>query len=159
VSAPVGMTINATTGLIAWTPTAGSPGQANVILQVYNPRGGHATQQFTVAVSGVNQAPAFDPLAVQFQGKEGQELTVVVHAQDPENDPLVYWADNLPPGAFFDTADHALTWLPGALTAGTYTNVRFYASDGLHQVSTSTTILIAPTPQQPNLLRPADRTV
>ena len=33
--------------------------------------------------------------------QEGQPLGITVNATDPENDPLVYWADNLPAGAVF----------------------------------------------------------
>src|SRR5207237_881725 len=44
-------------------------------------------------------------------------------------------------------------------SAGSYENVRFVASDGLHQVSVFTTILIAKGHQAPTLVRPADLTV
>ncbi len=101
-SGPAGMTINATTGLISWTPTPGSPAQANVVVVAYNVRGGHATQTFTIAVSGVNQPPVFDTLGRPVPGQEGQALQVPVHATDPEGDPLIYWANNLPAGAVFD---------------------------------------------------------
>src|SRR5262249_45731965 len=77
---------------------------------------------------------------------------------DAEGDSLTYWADNLPPGAVFDPSRHTLTWTPGSQAAGTYEGVRFSVSDGLHTVSQSTTLLIAPTNQAPALVKPADRT-
>src|SRR5262249_52561191 len=158
-SGPAGMSIDPVSGLLAWTPTAASPAQASVIVEAYNVRGGHAAQRFTIAVSGVNQPPVFDALAAQFSGQEGQPLEIAVHATDPEGDPLVYWADNLPAGAVFDTQTQTLTWVPDARQAGTYPNVQFFVSDGLHSVRVVTTLLIAPTNFQPTLVPPPDRTV
>src|SRR5262249_44960206 len=119
----------------------------------------HTTQQYSITVSGVNLPPVFDALPQSFQGQEGQSLTVSIHAADAENDPLVYWADNLPPGAVFDGSSQTLTWLPGPKQAGTYPNVVFFASDGLNQVNESTTLVIAPTVLPPTLVRPTDRTI
>jgi len=74
------MTVDSDSGLVSWTPAAGSPSQATVIVQVSNARGGHALQQFSIATSGVNAPPVFDALAAQFQGQENQVLQIPVHA-------------------------------------------------------------------------------
>jgi YD repeat-containing protein len=158
-SGPAGMTIDAHTGLVTWTPTIASPAQAAVVLEVFNSRGADAQQQFTVAVAGVNGAPVFDPLEATIHGQEGQPLWITVNATDPQNERLVYWADNLPAGAVFDPAEQTLTWTPGANQAGTYLDVRFVVSDGVSQVTESTTLLIAAANQPPTLARPVDRTV
>ncbi|MGE3817844.1 MAG: putative Ig domain-containing protein, partial [Isosphaeraceae bacterium] len=155
---PQGMAVNEQTGLVRWSPTASSPAQAPVVLQVYDARGGHATQEFTVAVAGVNREPVVDPIPGQVRGEEGQPLTVLVRANDPDGDRLAFWADHLPPGAVFDPERRTLSWTPDARAAGTYEGVRFVVSDGLHQVTRVTTLLIAPTDQAPLLSRPADRT-
>ncbi|HEX4609016.1 MAG TPA: putative Ig domain-containing protein, partial [Urbifossiella sp.] len=158
VRGPAGMTVDAATGLVRWTPTAASAAPAVVSLQVYDAAGVPATQTFTVQVAGANQPPAFSAPATQVTGSEGVPLHVPVLATDPENDPLVYWAENLPPGAAFDPATRSLDWTPGAQAAGTYPNVRFVVSDGLHQVSRTVTVVIAPTPQPPTFLPPAEVT-
>ncbi|MGA2035933.1 MAG: putative Ig domain-containing protein, partial [Thermoguttaceae bacterium] len=158
-SGPAGMTVDAQTGLVSWMPAFASPGQALVVLEVFNSRGAHAQQQFTVAVAGVNGVPVFDPLAAAVSGQEGQQLQITVNATDPQNDPLVYWADNLPAGAVFEPTQQTLTWTPGSGQAGTYANVSFVVSDGVSQATESTTLLIAPTNQPPTLIRPVDRTV
>ena len=85
-------------------------------------------------------------------------MTVAVHANDPEGDRLVYWADGLPGGAIFDPDRQTLTWTPDFHAAGTYT-ITFTVSDGLHQVSGRTTLLIARGNAPPTLVRPADVTV
>ena len=155
---PAGMTVDPASGLLTWTPTFSSPAQVQVVLQVYDSAGSPATQAFTIQVQGVDQIPAFTGLAAQVTGQEGQLLTIPVQATDPESDVLTYWADNLPPGAVFDPAQQALTWTPAYGAAGTYPDVSFTVSDGVHQVSQDVTIIIAPNPQPPTLLKPVDVT-
>ena len=156
--APAGMTVDPASGLVTWTPTSTSPTQAQVVLQVYDSAGTPATQAFTIKVQGVDTAPVFIGLPGQVQGLAGQALSVPVQATDPQNVPLVFWADNLPPGATFDAGTHEMEWTPAFSAAGTYPNVVFTVSDGLYQVSQDVTIVIAPNPQPPTLARPADVT-
>src|SRR5262249_28760860 len=66
---PDGLTVDAATGLVSWTPTAGSPATASVALQVYNLRGGHISQEFTITVAGVNRPPVFAMLDAQVSGR------------------------------------------------------------------------------------------
>ena len=153
-SGPAGMSVDPTTGLLAWTPSANSPAQVQVALQVYDSAGAPATQVFTIAVSGVNPPPTFAGLPSQVDGKEGVLLTIPVDAIDPENKPLTYWAANLPPGAAFDPANQALEWKPGYGAAGTYQDVVFTASDGALAVSQDVTIVIAPNPPPPRCWSP-----
>jgi RHS repeat-associated protein len=155
---PAGMTVDPATGQVTWTPTAASPAEAAVSLQVYDSAGTAATQSFTVAVQGVNLPPAFSGLPAQVNGLEGQPITLSVQATDPEDDPLTYWADNLPPGAVFDPATQSLNWTPSYGAAGTYPNATFTISDSLHQVSQAVTFVIAPNPQPPIVLPPAEVT-
>ncbi|NJL63996.1 MAG: hypothetical protein HC903_21895 [Methylacidiphilales bacterium] len=54
--APTGMQVDAS-GLISWTPVAGSANQENVVLYTYDLRGGYTTQSFAIAVLGANNKP------------------------------------------------------------------------------------------------------
>src|SRR5262249_29465223 len=54
---PSRMTVDPDTGLIQWTPEATSPAQAAVVVEVFDARGGHATQSFAIAVAGVHPSP------------------------------------------------------------------------------------------------------
>ena len=54
---PSGMTLSTSTGLIQWTPTNNQVGNINVKVQVQDPSGLSATQQFTISVTAVNDAP------------------------------------------------------------------------------------------------------
>src|SRR5262249_17642682 len=155
---PSGMTVDPATGLLTWTPTLASPGQALVVLQAYNALGAHSTQAFAVQVAGINQAPTFDLLPDKVEGMEGQALSIAIHASDAEGDPLVYWADGVPGGAAFDADRQVMHWTPDFQSAGTFT-IRFTASAGLHRTIGETTLLVAPGNQAPTLVRPVDRTV
>jgi hypothetical protein len=158
-SAPDGMTLDAASGLVNWSPTADSPAEASVVLQVYDSRGGHATQEFTIQVDGGNRPPVINPLPEEILGREGTPLEIGVAAFDADVQPLIYWVQNIPPGAVFDTVRQTLRWTPTFDAAGTYLDVQFFVSDGVSQSQTSTTILIEPSNQAPHLVRPTDRTV
>src|SRR5262249_4532117 len=137
-SGPKGMVVDAATGLVSWSPMASSPASAPVILQVYDARGGRATQEFTLAGAGGNRAPAFGAGPAQVEGQEGQPLEIAVPATDADGDPLTYRVEGLPPGATFDPTEGLLSWTPGSQSAGTY-EVRFVVGDGLNQVGRSVT--------------------
>lgn len=156
---PQGMTLNATTGVINWTPTATSAVETPVTLRVYDSRGGYGTQSFKIKVEGGNHKPILQPLPTQIEGQEGESLQIGIAAIDEDNNPLIFWADNLPGGAVFDGTKGLLTWTPDYEAAGTYENVTFFVSDGLETVSQSTQIRIAPINQAPTLIRPSDRIV
>ena len=156
---PAGMTVDAATGLVSWLPTGDSPADAAVILDVYDTRGGRASQDFTVAVAGGNHSPQFAPVASTIYGAEGTQLSIVATATDDDGDPLFYWAENLPPFATLNSATGVLSWMPGYESAGTYNGVTIIASDGASQTSIGFNLLIAPTDRPPILTPPAARTL
>ncbi len=55
--APAGMSINASSGLIAWTPESAQVGSQSVTARATDPGGLFATQFFTIAVTGLNASP------------------------------------------------------------------------------------------------------
>ncbi|MBN3907848.1 MAG: hypothetical protein HWQ35_15185 [Nostoc sp. NMS1] len=173
--APQGMSVNQNTGLITWSPTQQSSVSTDVTLQVYDLRGAHTTQSFTLNVVGGNHKPVFNTPVVSggtissptpsltppllLKGAEGKALQIKVQATDLDHNKLTYWADNLPNGAIFDSATGILTWTPSYEAADTYENVQFTVSDGIEKVVQTATILIAPTNQAPTLIRPANTIV
>ena len=130
-----------------------------MIIEVYNSRGAHGVSSSRLTSAASTRPPVFAPVATTIDGQEGQELQVAVSATDAAGNALIYWADNLPPGAVFDPSQQTLTWTPQPGQAGTYTNVTFLVSDGITEASESTTLLIAQTDQPPTLIRPVDRTI
>ncbi|MHB8956711.1 MAG: putative Ig domain-containing protein [Pirellulaceae bacterium] len=156
---PAGMTVDPVTGLVEWTPTAMASAQTAVVLNAYDSRGGRSAQRFVVDVAGGNRKPVLAPLPETIEVSEGDPLELVLTVDDPDDDLLLLGADNLPPGARFDAARRVLTWIPDNDAAGTYPDVRFSVTDGLHTVQASFTILVLPADQGPSLLTPSPRTV
>lgn len=181
--APEGMSVDQNSGLITWSPTQQSPVSTDVTLQVYDLRGAHTTQSFSLNVVGGNHKPVFNTPVVSggiivssssgtvsggssanvtpitVKGAEGKSLQIKLSTTDSDRNHLTYWADNLPNSAIFDSATGILTWTPGYEAAGTYENVQFTVSDGIEKVVQTATILIAPTNQAPTLIRPANTIV
>ena len=157
--APQGMTVDPATGVITWATSAQSPADAAVTLYAFDSRGAWTKQQWTVHDAGGNAPPVFGPLPTTLQITEGQAWQVPVTATDADGDPLVYWADNLPPFATFDPATHTFAWTPALGEAGTYHGVTIYVSDGTTTVSQTFDVLVARANHPPTLALPPDRTV
>ncbi len=157
--APAGMTVNASTGVITWATTAQSPAVAPVTLYAFDTRGAWTKQQWTVQVAGGNEPPVLGTLPTTLQITEGQSWQVPVTATDGDGDKLIYWADNLPPGATFSPPTHTFAWTPPIGSAGTYPGVTIYVSDGISTVSQTFTVAVAPADHPPTLTLPPDRTV
>jgi hypothetical protein len=159
-TAPTGMTIDPTTGLINWLPTATSNADTNISIRVYDTQGTYSEQSYRINVSGGNNVPIIAGLPTLINGAEGQKLTLKITASDLDaTQTLQYWADNLPGGATFNPITHTLNWTPNDGSAGTYNNIEFYVSDGIETVKQTVNIVIAATNQAPYLERPTDRTV
>ena len=84
-------------------------------------------QEITITVGDANSPPVLDPIGNQAVD-EGDLLTFVVTARDPDNDPLVFSAENLPAGAVFDAQTQAFSWQTGFEDAGNY-SVTIVVSD------------------------------
>src|SRR5207249_1876138 len=65
-SAPTGMTINATTGLVQWTPTASQLGTQSVTIKVTDAGGLYATEPYSILVQQAvgNHPPIFVTMPV-----------------------------------------------------------------------------------------------
>jgi hypothetical protein len=75
-----------------------------------------------------NRPPELAPIGDK-TASEGQLLTFVVSATDPDGNVLTYSAGNLPTGATFDPATGIFSWTPGYDQAGNYQNVLFIVTD------------------------------
>ncbi|WNO11572.1 putative Ig domain-containing protein [Teredinibacter sp. KSP-S5-2] len=116
--APTGMTVDATTGVINWTPINAQVGQQTVILRVTDNQGAFAEQVFTVTVSNVNQAPVISSSPVT-SATELQAYSYQVIAVDPDlGDSLSYRLSTAPQGMTIN-AQGAISWTPTVGQAGT----------------------------------------
>jgi hypothetical protein len=103
-----------------------------------------------------NSPPSLNPIGDK-SVSEGQLLSFIISATDPDGNTLAYSAANLPPEATFTPATRTFAWTPGAGQAGTYRNVSFQVSDGT--LTDSETITITAANQPPVLNAIGNRSV
>jgi len=126
---PPGMTINSSSGLINWTPTAA--GDYNVMVKVSD-NGSPVksiTQSFTIQVGQpgpANQPPIITSTAIT-TATVGQAYSYDVEATDPDGDTLNYFLVAPPAGMTIDFLNGLITWTPTA--SGNY-NVTVNVLDG-----------------------------
>lgn len=110
--APVGMGINPSTGLIAWTPNTAQVGNQNVIVKVQDNGGLSDSQTFTILVSATNRTPTIISTAIA-TATEGQLYAYAVHATDPDiGDVLSYALTESPSGMGIDGVNGLIQWMP-----------------------------------------------
>lgn len=110
VEAPAGMLIDSASGVIDWIPAEGQQGEHQVSILVEDPRGGSATQGFTLTVIRPNHNPAILSVPVT-AARATRDYGYPVVAEDEDGDPLRYALVAAPPGMTID-ADGLLSWLP-----------------------------------------------
>ncbi len=148
-TAPVGMTIDAVTGLIDWTPTTTQVGDNPVQVDVNDGRGGLTSQTFTIVVDVFvppNQSPTISTAAV-LVATEGEAYVYDVDASDPDGDVLTYSLVTAPTGMTIDSATGLINWAPENSQVGDNA-VTVQVDDGNGGIaSQSFTIAVASAPQ------------
>ncbi len=124
---PAGASVNSSTGAFSWTPAFNQSGSYSVTFTVSDGSASDA-ETMSITVTNVNQPPVLDPIGAQSLA-EGDSYNLIIHASDPDNNPLTYSASNLPAGAVFIPSTRSFSWIPGNDQAGTY-QVLFSTSDG-----------------------------
>ena len=116
-AAPAGMTIDASTGVLAWTPDAAAADSVAVTARVSDGHGGSATQSFTLAVVHANRAPTITSTPPN-RVAERDTLNYFVTATDPDGDTLSYALKPRSSGAAIDASTGRLSWLAPSALAG-----------------------------------------
>ncbi|MGH8493285.1 MAG: beta strand repeat-containing protein [Moraxellaceae bacterium] len=126
-NAPAGMSVSST-GLVSWTPANGVSSSGTVTLRVAD--GGEngaaaATQNFTVTVTAINDAPALAAIAAQFATEDTlfQYQGVPTDVDDANNGTALTWSLQNAPAGMSVSSTGLVTWTPpnGVLTSGTVT--------------------------------------
>lgn len=90
-TAPAGMTINATTGLISWTPTSAQTGPQSVVVRVANGATAlTATQSYSVTVTAPQPAEVINVSLAQYRTLT-RELRVTGTSTRPNQTVTLYW--------------------------------------------------------------------
>ncbi len=132
--APAGMTIDAGTGLIRWTPA--QAGSFSVIVKVKDATGGSDTQTFSITVTEGSKTPRITSTAVTM-AKEGEAYTYDVQASDADG--AKFRLDQAPAGMTIDANTGVITWTPDTAAVGTASvTVRVSNEAGLSDSQTFT---------------------
>jgi hypothetical protein len=126
---PPGATFDPQTRTFSWTP---GYDQAGVYPDIhFEVSDGELTdsEDITITVYNSNRPPSLDFIGDKLVKAE-ERMEINVNATDPDGDGLVYSASNLPPGATFDSETRTFSWKPALSQRGSYSGVRFKASDG-----------------------------
>lgn len=143
-AAPLGMAINASTGLITWTPV--NAGAVQVMLVVSDGQGAQATQNFTVTV---NFAPGLQPPGLAPIGDQtvqlGTTLTLQFSATDPDGGEPIFTIEPMPllRGMTLNAVTGVFTFTPDETQVGTHT-ITVIASDGRFEDSETININVPP---------------
>ena len=106
------MTINASTGLIEWTPDNSDVGTHSVTVRVEDTLLAFDTQAFTVTVANVNDAPTITSTPITV-ATEGSPYSYDVDADDPDvGDTLTFSLDTAPSGMAIDPETGVIQWTP-----------------------------------------------
>lgn len=138
-SQSLGMSIDANTGELTWTPTEAQNGTYQVEVTVSD---GSLTDasSLTIVVNELNTTPVIESIA-NMVVNEFDEVRCAIHASDKDNDELTYSLDatSLADGLTIDLTTLELVWTPGEDDDGLH-NVTITVSDGT--LSTSHTFSI-----------------
>ncbi|MGE3164653.1 MAG: putative Ig domain-containing protein [Planctomycetota bacterium] len=126
-TAPLGMSVGLTTGLVSWVPTVADVGLHSVALVARDSRGGRSVQSFAleVVLSGSNRPPVFTS-APSTHVAIGTTYQYTATASDPDGNPLLFTKQSGPVDLVVDPNGftHWAFTLPGNYT------VTVRASDG-----------------------------
>src|SRR5262249_43271345 len=118
-SGPAGMSIDAVTGLVRWTPTAGQVGTQDVVVVADDGLGGTATQRFTVSgAAGPRDPPPRVTSRPAPVATEGIAYPYHVTATDTEGEGITFLLLQGPANMSI-AGSGALSWVPTLGQVGT----------------------------------------
>ncbi|MBQ2791329.1 MAG: DUF642 domain-containing protein, partial [Thermoguttaceae bacterium] len=146
-TAPNGMWLEPTTGLILWSPNYGDQGEHNVTVEVSDGRGGVASQTFVVSViDDANVAPTIvsKPTTEIYVETQNDGLSFEAlyeydcEALDQDGDALTYALLAAPEGMRIDAATGVVSWTVGSAEVGGEYEVSVQVADGRGGVDVQT---------------------
>ncbi len=164
VSAPTGMSINSSSGVITWTPTEAQGPSTNTVSVSVTDNGSpnlSVTNIFVVTVTDVNIAPVLTVPGNQMVN-ELTTLTVTNTANDADNDNLTFALVSAPTGMSINSNSGVITWTPTE-AQGPGTNVISVSvtDDGVPalSVTNSFTVVVNEVNAAPIQTAPANQTI
>lgn len=118
--APAGLTVDAESGNVSWTPTFDQAGKYTVTLVATDVKNAKTDVKITIDVANTNRAPELSGLSDQTVTLDDQiDLTAV--GSDADNQKLTYsLSGTLPKGAKFDSKTAQFSWKPSGKQMGSF---------------------------------------
>lgn len=159
-SAPAGLSINATTGIVNWTPTAGQLGTAT--FPIFASDGTDSVSQTaTITVSPAvapNSAPVLATIGNKsVEANEALTFTATATDADPADTLQFSLAPGAPTGAVINASTGVFNWIPDPFFTGTV-SITVEVTDGLATDSETISVNVV-TGQAPAIAAIADQTV
>jgi hypothetical protein len=169
ISGPTGVQLNATNGVVTWTPTeVQGPGTYTISAAIVDDGAParSATNSFNVTVTEVNTKPAFSGIP-DFTLAAGSTINFIASAADPDipTQTLVYSMDSGPAGAAINASSGVFTWTPTVAQGGQQVTIVLRAAEsgagGLFDTRTFKIDVTSATPGNtaPIILDPPAQTV
>ena len=137
-TAPSGMSIDAVSGVISWTPTEAQVGSQTVAVQVSDVAGLQDAQSYSVTVINTPNAPVFTS-APGTSATEGALYTYDANASDSDvGDTLTYSLGVVPAGMIIDAVTGNVQWTPVNAQVGTVNPVNIIVTDSDGLIATQT---------------------
>ncbi|MBF0532952.1 MAG: tandem-95 repeat protein [Candidatus Omnitrophica bacterium] len=153
---PQGASLNASAGMLTWTPTEGQAGIYPITVTASDGKDA-VSGSFKITVTKFNHPPVFDPVVVPAVNPQ-QPVNFTISATDQDNDPLTYYlVSTLPKNATFDLDTRQFNWTPDYAQYGTWP-VTFQVSDGTNTVQKIINITVNKVNQPPVLDAVVDQT-
>ncbi len=135
---PSGMTLNSSTGLIQWTPTA--QGAFPVVLRVRDLSGATATQSFTINTQNLNRGPAFTSIPPT-SANAGSTYNYIPTATDPDaGDTIAFALLSAPTGMTLNPTTGVILWTPNPSQVGSHP-VSIEARDNIGAITTQSWVI------------------
>ncbi len=129
-TAPTGMGVGPSTGLVQWYPTRAQGGMHAVDLQIDDGRGGVVSQPWNITVTVPNTSPTVTSAAPTDPLRYEALFEHDVDAIDPEGDTPEYTLATFPTGMTIDPDSGLISWTPTSGQVGFHT-VDIEVLDGL----------------------------
>ncbi|MCP3870719.1 MAG: hypothetical protein GY703_22025, partial [Gammaproteobacteria bacterium] len=120
-TAPVGLNINSSSGLVQWTPTSQQPGKHAVTIKVTDPAGLTDQENFEIDVGAINHPPDLIPPGNR-SIRTNTSFQSPLFAIDPDvGDQLTFSLLQAPTGMGVNPSTGMLNWLPNQAQEGQHT--------------------------------------
>ncbi len=146
---PEGANFDPQTRTFSWTPRYDQAGvYPNVHFEVSN---GELTdsENITITVININRPPVLNFIGDKLADEE-ELIKFTINTADPDDDPLIYTASNLPSGSTFEPQTGTFSWTPFSGQRGIYPGIHFEVTDGELTDFEDITIVVT-TPEEDSL--------